>query len=123
MHTLLLVMACVAADPKPLVVVPWVVVKSADEAAELPKDVANLRVVIRDHRDQTILAAVLKHAPTITHLDLYHPDNGVPTSIGLLTQFSKLEGLQFTGDANLDDKTFAVLGKLAQLKSLRMKLP
>ena len=118
MHTLLLVMACLTAAPE-----PTVVVNNFAEAAKLPEDVVKVRVVMRDHNDATILAAVLKHAPDIKTLELVHPDNGVPAKFELLAKFTRLEHLHIAGDAGLDDNGFAVLGKLSRLKSLRMKLP
>jgi len=45
------------------------------------------------------------------------------SAIHLLTKFPKLRDLRITGDANLDEKAFAVLGELEELKSLRLKLP
>ena len=119
MTALFLALACLSAETDRLIVV-----KTADQAASLPPQVERLRVVLRDRHDQETLAAVLKHAPNLRSLDLYHPDNGVPLkSIELLTKFPKLEDLRFTGDANLDDEAFAALGKLDRLKSLRMKFP
>ncbi|MAG92229.1 MAG: hypothetical protein CMJ48_00545 [Planctomycetaceae bacterium] len=119
MHVLLLALACVAAEPE-----PSTVVKNAEEAARLSPKVEALRVVLKNRNDHETLAAVLKHAPNLRRLDVHHPDNGVPVkSIELLTKFTKLEELRFTGDANLDDDAFSIFGKLDRLKSLRMKLP
>jgi hypothetical protein len=111
-------MACISADPAPVVDV-----KSAQDAAALPRETKCVRVVIPNRNDQTLLAAIFANAPNIKTLILYHPDNGVPVSIGVLLEFPKLKHLQITGDANLDDQAFAVVGKLKRLKSLKMRLP
>lgn len=118
MHVLLLSIACLTAEPTTAVVV-----KSVEDAARLPKGVTHVRVVIPGQNDTAVLAAVLKNAPAIRKLELHHPANGVPAAMSLLLKFRMLEELQFTGDANLDDKGFATLGKLIWLKSLNMSLP
>ena len=100
------------------------VVKNAAEAAKLPVGTECVRVEMRRHNDPSALAAVLWRAPNIRLLDLYHPDNGVPAeAIQLLVKFRKLRELRITGDANLDKKAFATIGKLDKLESLRLKLP
>ena len=119
MHALLLALACLSADADLLIVV-----KNADQAADLPPRVERLRVVIWYRDGQETLAAVLKHAPNLRSLDLFHPGNGLPLkNIELLTKFPKLEDLRFTGDASLDNDAFVALGKLDRLQSLFMRLP
>ncbi len=118
MSTLILVMVCIAADPASVADVT-----SVKDATALSHETEIVRVVISGRHDQTLLAAVLANAPNVKTLVLQHPGNGVPAGIDVLLEFSKLEHLVFTGDANLDDQVFAVLGNLKRLKSLRMSLP
>jgi hypothetical protein len=51
-----------------------------------------------------------------------HPACGLLTSIRLLTEFKKLKRLEFRGDPFLSDEKFVELGKLEQIKSLRLRL-
>lgn len=118
-HLLIAGMICVSAETQPLIVVT-----NLEQVANVPADVRGLRVRLPNPTDADILAAVLKHAPHILRLEIDHPGNGVPLkAIEMLSRFQKLEHLEFVGDANLDDKTFALIGKLDRLKSLRLKLP
>ena len=55
------------------------------------------------------------------HID--HPGNRMPIeSIRLLREFKKLKRLEFRGDPFLSDEKFVELGKLEQIKSLRLRL-
>ena len=119
MHLLIVGMICTATETQPLIVVT-----NPEQAANVPVDVQGLRVRLPNPTDADILATVLKHAPHIRRLEIDHPGNGVPLkAVEMLSRFQKLEHLEFVGDANLDDKTFALIGKLNRLKSLRLKLP
>ena len=120
MNVLFLALACLSSTADPFSLIE---VRNAGEAASLQPDVETLRVFISYRDDQKTLTAVLKHAPNLRNLDLIHPGNGTPLkNIELLAKFPKLENLRFTGDAGLNDDSFAALGKLDRLKSLRMHL-
>ncbi|MEO1995668.1 MAG: hypothetical protein ABGZ17_10380 [Planctomycetaceae bacterium] len=119
MNLLIVGMICAAAETQPLIVVT-----NPEQVANVPANVSGLRVRLPNSTDADILAAVLKHAPHIRRLEIDHSGNGVPVKvIEMLSRFQKLKQLEFVGDANLDDKTFALIGKLNRLKSLRLKLP
>ncbi|MBT6783496.1 MAG: hypothetical protein HOA95_01630, partial [Planctomycetes bacterium] len=79
-----------------------------------------LKVVLRDHET---LAAELKRVPDLADLHLDHPGNRMSIeSIRLLREFKKLKRLEFRGDPFLSDEKFVELGKLEQIKSLRLLL-
>ena len=104
-----------ADDPPELVVVETVA-----EALKLDASTQRLKVVLRDHET---LAAVLKRVPDLADLHLDHPGNRMPIeSIRLLREFKKLKRLDFRGDPFLSDEKFVELGKLEQIKSLRLVL-
>ena len=99
-------------------------VTTVEEAKNLPADTKAVEVLMPRLDDPMILASVWQHARNIETLHLDHPANGLPESaIQWLAKFPKLRDLRITGDANLDEKAFAVLGELEELKSLRLKLP
>jgi len=105
-----------ADDPLP----PLVVVETVAEALKLDASTQRLKVVLRDHQT---LAAVFKRMPDLTDLHLIHPGNRMPIeSIRLLREFKKLKRLEFRGDPFLSDEKFIELGKLEQIKSLRLRL-
>jgi hypothetical protein len=105
-----------ADDPLP----PLVVVETAAEALQLDASTQRLKVVLRDHET---LAAVFKRVPDLADLHIEHPDNRMPIeSIRLLREFKKLKRLDFRGDPFLSDEKFVELGKLEQIKSLRLRL-
>ena len=100
--------------------VPLVVVETVAEALQLDASTQRLKVVLRDHET---LAAVLKRVPDLADLHLDHPGNRMPIeSIRLLREFKKLNRLEFRGDPFLSDEKFLELGKLEQIKSLRLVL-
>ena len=100
--------------------VPLVVVETVAEALQLDASTQRLKVVLRDHET---LAAVLKRVPDLADLHLDHPGNRMPIeSIRLLREFKKLNRLEFRGDPFLSDEKFLELGKLEQIKSLRLRL-
>ena len=100
--------------------VPLVVVETVAEALQLDASTQRLKVVLRDHET---LAAVLKRVPDLADLHLDHPGNRMPIeSIRLLREFKKLNRLEFRGDPFLSDEKFVELGKLEQIKSLRLVL-
>ena len=104
-----------ADDPPALVVVETVA-----EALKLDASTQRLKVVLRDHET---LVTVLKRVPDLADLHLDHPGNRMPIeSIRLLREFKKLERLDFRGDPFLSDEKFVELGKLEQIKSLRLVL-
>ena len=104
-----------ADDPPALVVVETVA-----EALQLDASTQRLKVVLRDHET---LVAVWKRIPDLTDLHLDHPGNRMPIeSIRLLREFKKLKRLDFRGDPFLSDEKFIELGKLEQIKSLRLRL-
>jgi len=104
-----------ADDPPALVVVETVA-----EALQLDASTQRLKVVLRDHET---LVAVWKRIPDLTDLHLDHPGNRMPIeSIRLLREFKKLKRLDFRGDPFLSDEKFVELGKLEQIKSLRLRL-
>jgi len=104
-----------ADDPPALVVVETVA-----EALQLDASTQRLKVVLRDHET---LVTVLKRVPDLADLHLDHPGNRMPIeSIRLLREFKKLERLDFRGDPFLSDEKFVELGKLEQIKSLRLVL-
>ena len=105
-----------ADDPLP----PLVVVQTAAEALKLDANTERLKVVLRDHET---LVAVFKRVPDLADLHLDHPCNRMPIeSIRLLREFKKLKRLEFRGDPFLSDDKFIELGKLEQIKSLRLRL-
>ena len=104
-----------ADDPPALVVVETVA-----EALQLDASTQRLKVVLRDHET---LVAVLKRVPDLADLHLVHPGNRMPIeSIRLLREFKKLKRLEFRGDPFLSDEKFIELGRLEQIKSLRLRL-
>jgi len=104
-----------ADDPPALVVVETVA-----EALQLDASTQRLKVVLRDHET---LVAVWKRIPDLTDLHLDHPGNRMPIeSIRLLREFKKLKRLEFRGDPFLSDEKFIELGRLEQIKSLRLRL-
>ena len=97
-----------------------VVVETVAEALKLDASTQRLKVVLRDHET---LVAVWKRVPDLTDLHLDHPGNRMPIeSIRLLREFKKLKRLEFRGDPFLSDEKFFELGKLEQIKSLRLRL-
>jgi hypothetical protein len=105
-----------ADDPLP----PLVMVETVAEALQLDANTTRLKVVLRDHET---LVAVWKRIPDLTDLHLDHPGNRMPIeSIRLLREFKKLKRLDFRGDPFLSDEKFVELGKLEQIKSLRLRL-
>jgi L-alanine-DL-glutamate epimerase-like enolase superfamily enzyme len=105
-----------ADDPLPTLVV----VETVAEALKLDASTQRLKVVLRDHET---LVAVWKRIPDLTDLHLDHPGNRMPIeSIRLLREFKKLKRLEFRGDPFLSDEKFVELGKLEQIKSLRLRL-
>ncbi len=104
-----------ADDPPALVVVETVA-----EALQLDASTQRLKVVLRDHET---LVAVLKRVPDLADLHIDHPGNRMPIeSIRLLREFKKLKRLEFRGDPFLSDEKFIELGRLEQIKSLRLRL-
>ena len=104
-----------ADDPPALVVVETVA-----EALQLDASTQRLKVVLRDHET---LVTVFKRVPDLAELHLDHPGNRMPIeSIRLLREFKKLKRLDFRGDPFLSDEKFVELGKLDQIKSLRLAL-
>ena len=104
-----------ADDPPALVVVETVA-----EALQLDASTQRLKVVLRDHET---LAAVFKRVPDLPDLHIEHPGNRMPIeSIRLLREFKKLKRLDFRGGPFLSDEKFVELGKLEQIKSLRLRL-
>ena len=104
-----------ADDPPALVVVETVA-----EALQLDASTQRLKVVLRDHET---LVAVLKRVPDLADLHIDHPGNRMPIeSIRLLREFKKLQRLEFRGDPFLSDEKFIELGRLEQIKSLRLRL-
>ena len=104
-----------ADDPPELVVVETVA-----EALKLDASTQRLKVVLRNHET---LVTVLKRVPDLADLHLDHPGNRMPIeSIRLLREFKKLKRLDFRGDPFLSDEKFVELGKLEQIKSLRLVL-
>ena len=104
-----------ADDPPALVVVETVA-----EALQLDASTQRLKVVLRDHET---LVAVLKRVPDLADLLIDHPGNRMPIeSIRLLREFKKLNRLEFRGYPFLSDEKFVELGKLEQIKSLRLVL-
>ena len=100
--------------------VPLVVVETVAEALQLDASTQRLKVVLRDHET---LAAVFKRVPDLADLLIDHPGNRMPIeSIRLLREFKKLNRLEFRGDPFLSDEKFVELGKLEQIKSLRLVL-
>ena len=100
--------------------VPLVVVETVAEALQLDASTQRLKVVLRDHET---LAAVFKRVPDLPDLFIDHPGNRMPIeSIRLLREFKKLNRLEFRGDPFLSDEKFLELGKLEQIKSLRLRL-
>ena len=100
--------------------VPLVVVETVAEALQLDASTQRLKVVLRDHET---LAAVFKRVPDLPDLLIDHPGNRMPIeSIRLLREFKKLNRLEFRGDPFLSDEKFVELGKLEQIKSLRLRL-
>ncbi|MEE2882368.1 MAG: hypothetical protein VYD70_01440 [Planctomycetota bacterium] len=100
--------------------VPLVVVETVAEALQLDASTQRLKVVLRDHET---LAAVFKRVPDLPDLFIDHPGNRMPIeSIRLLREFKKLNRLEFRGDPFLSDEKFVELGKLEQIKSLRLVL-
>jgi hypothetical protein len=119
MNILVLALACLAAETQPAVEV-----RNVEQAAQLPRDAESVRVALDTRHDHATLAAVLRQAPNVRSLHLYHPDHGLPkASIQLLASFPKLEELYLEGDFGLDDKMIAALGNLERLKSLRLRAP
>jgi hypothetical protein len=105
-----------ADDPLP----PLVMVETVAEALQLDANTTRLKVVLRDHET---LVAVWKRIPELTDLHLDHPGNRMPIeSIRLLREFKRLKRLDFRGDPFLSDEKFVELGKLEQIKSLRLRL-
>lgn len=114
--TLSIGVTSLADDPLP----PRVVVETVAEALKLDASSQRLKVVLRDHET---LVAVWKRIPDLTDLHLDHPGNRMPIeSIRLLREFKKLKRLEFRGDPFLSDEKFVELGKLEQIKSLRLVL-
>lgn len=114
--TLTMASTSLADDPLP----PRVVVETVADALKLDASSQRLKVVLRDHQT---LAAVLKRVPELADLHLDHPGNRMPIeSIRLLKEFKKLKRLEFRGDPFLSDEKFVELGKLEQIKSLRLVL-
>lgn len=114
--TLSIGVTSLADDPLP----PRVVVETVADALKLDANTTRLKVVLRDHET---LAAVLKRVPELADLHLDHPGNRMPIeSIRLLNEFKKLKRLEFRGDPFLSDEKFVELGKLEQIKSLRLVL-
>ena len=105
-----------ADDPLP----PLVVVETVAEALQLDASTKRLKVVLRDHET---LVAIYKRVPDLPDLHIDHPGNRMPIeSIRLLREFKKLKRLEFRGDPFLSDEKFVELGKLEQIKSLRLRL-
>ena len=114
--TLSMASTILADDPLP----PRVVVETVAEALQLDGSTTRLKVVLRDHQT---LAAVWKRVPELADLHLDHPGNRMSIeSIRLLREFKKLKRLEFRGDPFLSDEKFVELGKLEQIKSLRLLL-
>lgn len=114
--TLSIGVTSLADDPLPTLVV----VETVAEALKLDASTQRLKVVLRDHET---LVAVWKRIPDLTDLHLDHPGNRMPIeSIRLLREFKKLKRLEFRGDPFLSDEKFVELGKLEQIKSLRLRL-
>jgi hypothetical protein len=113
--TLSMASTSLADDPPALVVVETVA-----EALQLDASTQRLKVVLRDHET---LVAVLKRVPDLPDLHIDHPGNRMSIeSIRLLREFKKLKRLEFRGDPFLSDEKFIELGKLEQIKSLRLRL-
>ena len=114
--TLSMASTSLADDPLP----PLAVVETVAEALKLDASTQRLKVVLRDHET---LAAVLKRVPDLPDLHIDHPGNRMSIeSIRLLRKFKKLKRLEFRGDPFLSDEKFIELGKLEQIKSLRLVL-
>ncbi|MEO2150690.1 MAG: hypothetical protein ABGY15_10965 [bacterium] len=114
--TLTMASTSLADDPLP----PRVVVETVAKALQLDANTTRLKVVLRDHQT---LVAVLKRVPDLADLHIDHPGNQMSIeSIRLLREFKKLKRLEFRGDPFLSDEKFVELGKLEQIKSLRLVL-
>ncbi len=114
--TLSMASTSLADDPLP----PLVVVETVADALKLDANTTRLKVVLRNHET---LVAVWKRVPDLADLHLDHPGNRMPIeSIRLLKEFKKLKRLEFRGDPFLSDEKFVELGKLEQIKSLRLVL-
>ena len=95
-------------------------VTTAAEVAKLDRSLTTVRV--KGVGFETI-DALAKRLPNLTKLVLYEPSNKIDArALHALGRFPKLTDLTLSGDPFLYEREFAALGRLRQLRSLRLAL-